>query len=160
MEFGLFPESQWRALSDTQNCVPRITARMDSVVDLLILTNAEYASLQSANFAIFRSSLNVEVATVKTPFGNARIRMSWKIVAKELLGVLIVERECRDQYDRLYWEPVWGINVPAYEDPYSGDSASGSRIPIDDVYGDTRRSALFTGVLSIVFGIVNGPVAK
>jgi hypothetical protein len=159
MEFGLFPESQWRALRDVQNTVPRITARTDSLVGLLISTNAEYASFQSANFTFFRSSVNLEVASVKTPFGRARIRTSWEVGATELLGVLIIERECHDQYDRLYWEPVWAMKIPAYEDPYSGTQASGPRIPIDDMYGDTRRAALFSAVVSIIVGIANGPVA-
>jgi hypothetical protein len=56
------------------------------------------------------------------------------------------------------WEPIWGMKVPDYEDPFSSSVGHGLIIPIDDIYGDDRRRALCEAIISIMYGIVNGPM--
>jgi hypothetical protein len=50
------------------------------------------------------------------------------------------------------------MKVPDYEDPFSSSVGHGLIIPIDDTYGDDRRRALCEAIISIMYGIVNGPM--
>jgi hypothetical protein len=140
--------------------VERIKKRQDLVLAYLISASAQHLVLQAAGFEIAHSDAAGGVAIIKSPVGNGRVKYGWRIDGGALLGTISFERETQDQYGRLYWEPVWGLNVPEYDNPYSGASEGGVVIPIDDNYGNYRTQALNDVILSVLYGIVSGPVHR
>jgi hypothetical protein len=157
MEFGAFPEKQWSALRDIDGVAHSIRKRCERIIALL----AEAASIRSilGDGAVkITPAGDNQLAGVRTPVGNGRVVLSWEVVDGNLLGIMSFERERHDNYDRQYWEPVWGLRVPQYDNPYYGAKDAPVSIPVDQPYGQSRSNAAFTALMSMLFGLINGPV--
>lgn len=157
MEFGSFPENQWSAFRDIEGAAHTIKKRCDKLVTLLIDT-ASVSSILGNGAVEITATDGDRIANVKTPVGNGRFVLSWEISGNELLGLMLFERERYDEYGRQFWEPVWGVKVPKYESPYSGAEAAAVAIPLDQAYGYSRSNAVFAALMSMLYGLVNGPV--
>lgn len=157
MEFSIYPADQIRAFSDLGPKAERIKKRQDLTLAYLISATAEYQVLRTAGFEITPSDAAGGVAIIKSPVGNGRVKFGWRVDGATLIGTIGFERETQDPYGRLYWELVWGLNVPEYENPYSGANDGGVVIPIDENYGEFRMQALKRSILSVLYGIVSGP---
>lgn len=158
MDFGIYPPDQIRAFSDLGAKIKQIDGRFNRLLDHMISTFAQYTQLQKAGAVFERSAELGGVAAIKTPVGNARVTRQWAIANAELNGQMLFERQRNDEYDRPYWEVIWGLTIPEYEDPFSKSSGGGLRVSIDDDFGGQRRDALNTAILTIMYGIVSGPV--
>jgi hypothetical protein len=158
MNFGTYPPDQIRAFTTLDSKVQRINEKTERLLEQLIAVCVEYRALSDAGVVIERSEDLGGIAVIKSPVGVARVTQGWAIENAELNGKILFERQLLDQYDRIYWEAIWGLSVPEYEYPFTGSGETTLRIPFDDDFGDHRRKALHTALLSIMYGIVNGPV--
>jgi hypothetical protein len=158
MEFDKIPDDQVRAFRDTIPTMKRITDRSDHLLELLIKACEDWKILREAKIEISRGGPGAAIASIKTPFGNGRILLGWMVSEQALLGHFVVERECHNKYEQLYWEAIWGLKIPEYEDPFASSLQGGFRVQLNDHFGDSLPGEISTCVLSMVYGIVNGSV--
>lgn len=160
MDFGSFPQAQWRSFSEVGQTTERIRARCNQLIELIIASSVKPSLLGMGNFEIKRTDDPGVLADIKTPVGSGRLALEWSLAGAELFGMLMFEREGRDKYGAVLWEPVWGLMVPEYDDPFSGEDGSALRIPLNSAFGSNLSNAVFTAVMSMLFGLVNGPVTN
>lgn len=157
MDFGLFPQDQWQAFNEINHNTEQIKNKCARIVTLLNAVVSKETLLGEDAIQITPAEGD-RIADIKTSLGNARIVLSWEVRETALVGIMTVEREQRDKYGKQFWEPVWGLKVPNYGNPYSGPEDAAVPIPFDGTVSHLRTNALFTAVLSILYGITNGPV--
>lgn len=156
MEFAVFPSSEWSTFSRLSQSVIEIEAKCIKILEHL-KEAFERDSLLGANVCSVNITRDThELALIKSPVGNGRVIQQWSRSSRELQGKLIFQREQYDSYDQRYWETVWGITVPRYDDAYSGTEAKALSFDFDGFSGDPRN-IVFTAAMSILAGLVDGP---
>jgi hypothetical protein len=156
MEFAAFPQGDWSAFSQLNKIVADIDEKCLKIISKL-QEAFEHDSMIGANVCSIDITKGIhELALIKSPVGNGRILRGWSRSARDLQGTLIIQREQFDKYDQRYWETVWGITVPRYEDAYSGIEANPLRLNLDGFSGNPRNIA-FAAAMSILAGLVDGP---
>jgi hypothetical protein len=157
MNFKVLPQSQWRVLSNLQNSTSQIREKCSTLIGLFEDLATNRTLLGSGAVAIERMDGGDVLANVKTSLGNGRFILLWEFGDAELLGRMVFQRECSDKYDKLYWETIGELKVPVYEDPYSGSGATLTRIELHAYFEQDRRSSVMNLLISMLYGIANGP---
>jgi hypothetical protein len=156
MEFSVFPQADWSAFSRLNQSVVDIDEKCLRIVEK-IKEAFKNDSLIGANVCSVEITNGIpELAIIKSPLGNGRVVRGWARSARELQGTLIFQREQFDDYDQRFWQTVWGITVPRYEDAFSGVGADALRLDLDGFSGNPRNLA-FAAAMSILAGLVDGP---
>jgi hypothetical protein len=160
MEFGSIPQAQFGVFSNLASTTSRIDARCSQILELIQKAFTQ-DSLIGANACrleiVERTDSQPAVATLTTPLGNGRFVQGWSQRGKVLCAELIFEREQRDQHDRRFWEPVWGLTVPRDEPAHSGTGQDALSIALG-AWGDDDRAKAFSAAISILSAIANGPL--
>lgn len=160
MEFGSIPRDQFGAFSDLALNTSQINARCWQILTLIQKAFTQ-DSLIGANACrleiVERTDSQPAVATLSTPLGNGRFVQGWSQRGKVLCAELVFEREQRDQHDRGFWEPVWGLTVPRNEPAHSG-TRQDALIMALGAWGDDDRDKAFFAAISILSAIANGPL--
>jgi hypothetical protein len=156
MEFTIFPRGDWCAFGRLGESVTDIDEKCLNIIKEL-KEAFERDSLIGAGVCSIDITKGIhEFALIKSPVGNGRVVREWTRSGGELQGALIFQREQFDKYDQRYWEIVWGITVPRYEDAYSGLGENALRFDLDGFSGNSRN-IIFTAAMSILAGLVDGP---
>lgn len=94
------------------------------------------------------------VGMVKSPFGNGRITLGWRLEGRELVGVLTLAREQIDHLGRNVWEPVLAGGLPS-----NGGRRGGLEVT-EDKQGMIRNQVDLDVALGLamLYAILNGPV--
>ncbi|WP_308921525.1 hypothetical protein [Janthinobacterium sp. J1-1] len=130
------------------------------MINLLIASCVKQRTLKEAQILVSKSETQPELAILSTPFGKGRLVRSWKIGGKELVGLIICERVCRDKYDQTYWEPVWALHIPQFEDPFTGTGDGKLTIKLNDSFEDDQWHGVFSAIMSMTYGLIEGPVLE
>jgi hypothetical protein len=156
MEFAVFPQGNWSAFNQLNQSIADIDEKCLKIIEKLKAV-CERDSLIGANVCSLEITRGAqELALIKSPVGNGRVVRGWSRAGRELQGTLKFQREQFDSYDQKYWETVWGITVPRYENAYSGIGANALRFDLDGFSGDPR-TIVFSAMMSILAGLVDGP---
>lgn len=156
MEYGLVPQEQWLVFRDVNNVKSRLDKRCKSLVAQLSAMAASETMLGVAAIEIAPAE-GADITSIKTPVGNAQLVVSWVADAGELKALMSLERERRDQHGHQFWEHVWDIKVPQYDTPTLVGGNKIMSIPIDTSFGQQRSQAIFSVLVSVLYGITNGP---
>lgn len=158
MDFDGLPEEDWKGFRDAASAASGIEAQANTVLSLLIEACTTQRSLIEAKIVLTKSEGANELALLETPFGKGRLVLSWEMTPAELLGNMICERQRFDEYDRVCWEPVWGLKIPRYENPYSSANEKGLKIELDGSFRDDKIMSIYRAILSMTYSLINGPV--
>jgi hypothetical protein len=158
MDFVAIPQTRWRVFNDIDQNVKLITEKCGSLLSLFEDTLSRRSILGHGAVRLELVDDSKVIAWLRTPLGDGRFSLSWTATEEDLLGVLLFERECRDKYDQRYWEGVWGVKIPRYENPYVGRDESKVYIQLDAPFEQDRRYSAMSALISILHGLVNGPV--
>lgn len=158
MEYGVFPQEKWDAFRDVEGVAHSIRLRVEKVVELLSAASASVTILGRGAVRVLPSGGD-SVANIQTPVGSGRIVLAWELNDKELEGVMVVERKRCDSHGNDIWESVWRIRVPRLKCPYYGQNDNRREIDCSVQYDNTMPNhPVFAALMSILYGITNGPV--
>lgn len=146
--------------SDMGDRVARIEAAVIYIVKELVEVAQKHQAAKSFGLTVSPTDCKRWVADIKTAIGDGRLTFGWRIDDRELMGVLSVQRKQYDQYDRVFWNEVWAINVPSYSDPYVGHGTDRLSIPPEDDHFNNGKYAFWKLAESIVKAIAMGPIPK
>jgi hypothetical protein len=156
MEFNVFPQGNWSAFNQLNQCAADIDEKCLRIIERL-KEAFEHDSLIGAKVCSIDITRGThELALIKSPVGNGRVVRGWSRAARELQGTLIFQRKQFDSYDQQYWETVWEITVPRYDNAYSGMGANALRLNLDGFSGHPKH-IVFSAAMSILAGLVDGP---
>lgn len=156
MEFIAFPPSEWSAFGQLNEATVGLDEKCFQIIGKLKEAFEQDSLIGSNACSITVASGSREFASIKTPFGRGRIVRSWSISGRELQGLLNFQREQFDKYERSYWETIWKITVPRYDDAYSGTGESSLRLDLHG-FSSNPRNVAFAIAMSVLAGFVNGP---
>ena len=157
MRHQAIPHSAAQSMIGIGSAADRVRTRVNTVVTSIKDIYSDPRTAEQAPLEIEPLDDARCVANVMTPTGKGRLVLNWGSDDTGLMGILVVERERFDEYDRLFWEPVWSINVPQYGNPWIGEGETCFRIRLDDHFGTSRPQSIFEAGLSIMAAIVIGP---
>jgi hypothetical protein len=158
MEFVDLTNEQIKSITSAKRKTQTITERRTQLLDELARVSSNYRPLVDAGVAIRKLDSDGAGLEIVTVFGNARTSFGWSSEGAELLGTILFERERRDSYGKTYWEPIFGIRIPEFEDPTSSSHADALVIPLDERFSDDFEGSLRRATIAVVYGIINGPV--
>ena len=156
MNFVKVPVSSQLRFSGVKSSHEAIVKRRRLLLETMATVTEQFRIFTDAGISITRPG-DTDDASVTTPFGTARAKFGWSMHGGEIVGTVTFEREKHDQYDRVFWEPIWGFVVPAHSDPFSSTEAGGVLLPLYDSMGSARNTAIIEAVTAIVHGILCGP---
>lgn len=156
MEFIAFPQNEWNAFNQLGKSVAAIDKKCLQIIEKIKEAFEQDSLLGPGACSMIIGESAHELALIQSPVGNGRVLRCWSSSGRELLGALMFQREQFDKYDVRYWETVWGITVPLYEDAYSGTGPTAVHFDFGGYFGNTKNVA-FTAAISILAGLVNGP---
>lgn len=158
MAYGIFPQDKWQAFLNIEGTTRSIRKRAETVVALLSDASGSVTILGN-DVVKFLPSEGEHLANIALPVGHGRIILNYELADQEMEGVMVVERKRRDAYEKEFWEPVWDIRVPKLKSPFYGPSDARREIDIGLEYDNMLpANPIFTALITIVYGIVNGPV--
>lgn len=97
------------------------------------------------------------IATIKTPVGTGRLKLSWKVFKDGMGGNLILERRQTDALDRTFWEPVWGLAIPHQGDPYFKIGIHVKTATLTASFGGQAHTSAMRQVgLQMLYAMANG----
>lgn len=153
MKLTLVPRTvalRFGRLSDT---VKTIAGQQQALINALYRYCAENKTLKQAG-VIFQE-VSDGSALLVTPVGNARTKNGWTVLNSQLLGTLTFERERKDAFDRVFWEPIFALTFPENESAFSTKEAGGIHVGVFG-FDDDLANALADVISTIVYRIVMG----
>lgn len=154
MQFEPISDSRIDATRNLREEAQRVRGRVQQLVSSIggMLTNERVVVATGVVFRITDSER--ALAEVETPTSVGRLVLKWGADREGLMGIVVVEKRCYDEYDRQSWVPVWALNVPRWADPYVGsDPARRLHIPLDDPFGSRLEHSMAVVGLSIIAAI-------
>lgn len=157
MRFKVVAEMDWRPLSyatkETEKIKERVARILETLEDVFSVGGAVESGLE-----VRPSDIPGVLATINSPVGSGRIRLVWRVIGGSLTGVMQVEREVVVDTGAPYWQAVWGINVPEYDDIHVGAGKERLVIQTRVQYGVSKvRDTMYSIGMSMLYAIVNGP---
>lgn len=154
MKFRLVSENELDQVRNLDGAAGAIRRKAKALLEHLgsEFNNSEPGGISGVAFLYLESER--AIGTVKTKFGNGRLRLTWTHNGSQLIGEVIVDRETFDQRDRQCWEPVYSFLLA--EQGGWMPSNTGNEIPYY-LKADPATRYWALGA-SIVYAILKGPV--
>ncbi|QKY08760.1 hypothetical protein [Janthinobacterium lividum] len=158
MKFKPLEEADWRGLAYAATNVPTIKQKAVNLLELLKTTFESPNMLGEGNFRVLPPDDNNSIAKIETFLGDARARLTWKSDREDISGVLLFERKLLDSQDQVFWEPIWALTISSYENPYVTNGDETFVVDMNSVMGNRRQNSAFVAGMTVLYGIVNGPI--
>lgn len=109
MKFRLVSDDELDQVRNLDGAADAIRRKAKALLEHLgkEFNNSEPGGISGVEFSYAESQR--AIGTVKTKFGNGRLRLTWAHDGTQLLAEVIVDREIFDQRDRQCWEPVYSF---------------------------------------------------
>jgi hypothetical protein len=160
MKFRAVVDSEWRALQQPIQYQQAVSTKVSGFLEKLSEVFNEKTVGGLSGISIVSETLGPARATVTTPYGNARFVFQWHIGEREPLGRLVLQREQLDEMDRIFWQPVWGIYVPAFEGLYIEKDTVLAQEGLNSSAGNSWRKGVFETGMIMLLAIVKGPLVS
>lgn len=158
MKFKPLEEADWRGLAQAATNTPTIKQKAVNLIDLLKTTFESPNILGEGNFRVLAPDDNNSIAKIETFLGHARARLTWKSDREDISGVLVFERKLFDSQDQVFWEPIWALTISAYENPHITNGDETFVVEMNSPMGSRRQNSTFVAGMTVLYGIVNGPI--
>lgn len=155
MQFAPISDDQLKAVPNLRENAVALRARVHALVASLhrYFDHEQVKVGLGVEFRMVNDGTRA-LADIDTPAGRGRLIHAWGADTGGITAIVVVEKATFDDRDRIVWKPVWGIDVPRFEDPYAGIGVDCLRIPLNDPFGDRLNRAIYEAGSAIVAAVV------
>jgi hypothetical protein len=162
MEFKPAHEDEWRAFESASDSAVRIRAKavqlLTGVAAAITRANQESAISCKYDLVVSTEKNSAVLGELGTPVGDGRFVLEWDIHGKSFVGQLVLQRKRLDEFDRITWQPVWGIYVSAYDGFFVEKAVGPEKGGLNSGFPDDLNAALRAFGMTTVLAIAKGPL--
>jgi hypothetical protein len=158
MDMTLIPRNEVSVFSQINTNAEKIRRKCQTLLEKLAGLNS-VDTLLGVGALVFFVTVSGDQrirAEVSSTLGLGRFVMSWGRDSDGLVGILLFERKCFDEYDVEVWKPSFSLFVPSSNPPYAKSGAETLAIPVDLAFDNNRCEGIFEVQLGILAAFTQG----